>query len=200
MTIEHLIAFNIALIAAILSPGPAFLVATKTTLSAGRGAGIAIGCGLGLMAAMWTLAALLGLEIIFEPFPWAYALVRGVGAVYLIYIAVGMWRGARDGIASTMQPARRAFRQGFVINALNPKSVLFAAAVLVVVFPKGMSTAENTIIVLNHLVVEITFYTTLAFALSTPAVSASYLKAKVYIDRTASVILGALGLKLLFGL
>ncbi|EDQ02868.1 indolepyruvate ferredoxin oxidoreductase, partial [Sulfitobacter indolifex HEL-45] len=57
MEISHLIAFNIALIASILSPGPAFLIALKTTLSSGRQAGVAVGLGLGLVASFWTLAA-----------------------------------------------------------------------------------------------------------------------------------------------
>ncbi|HBB82909.1 MAG TPA: lysine transporter LysE, partial [Sulfitobacter sp.] len=59
MELSHLIAFNIALIASILSPGPAFLIALKTTLSSGRRAGVAVGLGLGLVASFWTLAALL---------------------------------------------------------------------------------------------------------------------------------------------
>ncbi len=84
MTIEHLIAFNIALLAAIASPGPALLVAIQTTLSSGRASGIAIGCGMGLMAAVWTLMALLGLEAVFQFVPWAYALVRTIGACYLL--------------------------------------------------------------------------------------------------------------------
>ncbi len=87
MTIEHLIAFNIALLAAIASPGPAFLIAVKTTLGAGRPAGMAIGFGLGAMAAIWTLMALLGLEGIFQLVPWAYTSAKVAGALYLIYIA-----------------------------------------------------------------------------------------------------------------
>ncbi len=197
MTFEHLLAFNIALFAAIASPGPALLVAIRTTLSGGRPAGIAIGCGLGLMAAIWTLMALLGLETVFRLFPWAYAAAKFAGAAYLLYVAYKMWTGARDGIGVESRPNNHAFRQGFLINLLNPKSVLFAAAVLIVVFPAGMSGMENAVVVLNHLVIEILFYTALAFGMSTRAVSQRYLRAKVYIDRAASVILGALGLRLL---
>ena len=197
MTIEHLIAFNIALLAAIASPGPALLVAIQTTLQSGRRAGIAIGCGLGLMAAIWTLLALLGLEAIFQLMPWAYAIAKFVGALYLLYIAWGMWRGGRKKVKAETRPARHAFRQGFLINILNPKSVLFAAAVLIVIFPTNMTFFENAIVVTNHLMIEVLFYTTLACVMSTRAVSDRYLKAKVYIDRTASVILGALGLRLL---
>ena len=199
MTIEHLIAFNIALFAAIASPGPALLVAIQTTLKSGRRSGIAIGCGLGLIAAVWTLMALLGLEAIFQLVPWAYAFVRIVGACYLIYLAWGMWRGARDKLEPAARPARHAFRQGVLINLTNPKSVLFAAAVLIVIFPAGMSPVENALVVINHLVIEILFYTALAIGMSTSAVSSAYLKARVYIDRAASIVLGALGLRLLVG-
>lgn len=197
MTIEHLIAFNIALFAAIASPGPALLVAIRTSLSSGRQAGIAIGCGLGFMASLWTLMALLGLEAVFQLFPWAYAVVKILGALYLMYIAWQMWVGARKGVDTEIKPATHAFHQGFLINVLNPKSVLFAAAVLIVIFPANMTVVENASVVLNHLIVEVGFYMALAFGMSTQAVSARYLKAKPYIDRTSSLILGALGLRLL---
>jgi len=198
MEFTHLIAFNVALFAAIASPGPALLVAIKTTLSSGRQAGIAVGLGLGLVASLWTLAALLGLDALFLAFPWAYAAVKFIGATYLIYIAYGMWVGARDAVQTEMKPAAHAFRQGVMINILNPKSVLFAAAVLVVIFPAGMTMAENLFIVANHLAIEVLFYTALAFGMSRASVSQNYMKAKVYIDRVAAGILGLLGLRLLF--
>ncbi len=197
MELTHLIAFNIALLAAIASPGPAMLVSIKTTLTSGRRAGIALGLGLGTMACLWTLAALLGLEAIFLAFPWAYAAVKFVGALYLIYIAYGMWRGARDPMQSNVQPARHAYRQGIMVNFLNPKSVLFAAAVLVIIFPAGMTMTENLIVVANHFLVEAICYTGLALSMSRASVNNGYLRAKAHIDRAASVILGALGLRLL---
>ncbi len=198
MELTHVIAFNIALFAAIASPGPALLVAIRTTLTGGRKAGIAVGLGLGLVASLWTLAALLGLEAVFLAFPWAYALVKTVGALYLIYVAYNMWRSARDKVETEMKPAAHAFRQGVLINALNPKSVLFAAAVLVVIFPTNMTLGENLFVVANHLMIEWVFYTLLALGMSRPAVSARYLRAKVYIDRIAAGVLGLLGLRLLF--
>lgn len=197
MGLEHLIAFNLALMAAILSPGPAMLVAIQTSLTSGRLAGILCGIGLALMASMWTLLALLGLDAVFEIVPWGYAAVKFVGAAYLLYIAWSMWQGAKKDIRSESTLVPNAFFQGIMINALNPKSVLFAAAVLVVIFPAGMSASENTLIVLNHLVVEIIFYCGLAMVMSTGSVREKYLKAKFYLDRAASLVLGALGIRLL---
>ena len=113
MSAEHLIAFNLALLAALASPGPALLVAIRTSLSAGRRAGAAVGLGLGLVAACWTLMALLGLDAVFALAPWAYAAAKIAGALYLLYIA---WRrlggGARNRSPPSVKPARRAFRDG----------------------------------------------------------------------------------------
>ena len=197
MTFEQMAAFNVVLLVAIASPGPALLFAIRTTLSAGRRAGISTGLGLGLMAATWTLMALLGLDAVFRLFPWAYMAAKTAGAAYLLYIAFQMWRGARADVSENTRLVQHSFRQGFMINLLNPKSVLFAGAVLVVVFPAEISLAEKTLVALNHLIVEFSFYTALAFWMSTQAVRRRYLRAKVYIDRAASVILGALGLRLL---
>ena len=197
MTIEQLLGFNLALFVAIASPGPAFLVAIQTTVSAGRRSGVAIGCGLAITAAMWTLMALLGLEVVFTIFPWAYAAMKTLGAIYLIYIAWNMWQGARDEVQTSVKPTRNSFKQGLLINVLNPKSVLFAAAVLVVIFPASMPWTDNLIVVVNHLVIEVIFYFALAFGMSTAIVRKTYLKMKLYIDRSASVVLGGLGIRLL---
>ena len=85
MELAHIIAFNTTLIVAILVPGPSLLYLTQQSLRGGRSAGIAAALGLGLMASLWTLAALVGLESLFRIFPWAYALLKTVGALYLIW-------------------------------------------------------------------------------------------------------------------
>ena len=198
MRVEHLVAFNIAFIAAWLSPGPALLVAMRTSLTAGVRSGFAVGCGLGLMASIWTLMALLGLQSVFQLFPPAYMTIKILGAFYLMFIAWKTWQGSRQPLEDKVQAARHAFREGFIINLLNPKAMLFAAAVLIVVFPPGLSIVEKVIIVTNHLVLEVVFYLLLALFMNTPAVSQWYLKAKLYFDRVAEVVLGALGTRILF--
>ena len=198
MTWQHLLAFNLALLVAIASPGPALLVAIRTTVSSGRVAGMQVGAGLGLIAAGWTLAALLGFEAIFRWFPGAYLLISVAGACYLMYIAFSLWRGAKHPVRADTGIERRAFVQGIMINALNPKSVMFAAAVLIVVFPPDLRPVDKAIVVANHLLVELGFYAVLASAMSSPVVRDRYLRAKAAIDRTAALVLGLLALRLLF--
>lgn len=197
MTLAQLLAFNVTLLVAMATPGPALLVAVQTNLSAGRRSGIAVGAGLGLVAAAWTLMALIGFAAVFELFPAAYVGAKTAGAAYLLYLAYRMWRDASTPVGALPRPARHAFRQGLFINLFNPKSVLFAAAVLIAIFPGGLSLGSSAVIALNHLLIEVSFYTVLAVCLNTEAVAGRYLRAKTWIDRGAAAVLGALGLRIL---
>ena len=195
----HLIAFNLTLLAAMASPGPALLLALRTSLAYGPVAGIATGAGLGLMAAAWTAAALLGLGLVFTLFPFAYVAIKTLGALYLIWIAYTLWRDARKPLSQSgpALPRGRAFRTGLLVNLGNPKSVLFASAVLLVIFPADLGLAAKALIVANHFLVELAVYTGFALLLSTPPARAGYLRAKPLLDRIAASVLGLLGLRLL---
>ena len=202
MTLAHLLAFNVTLLAAFLSPGPAMLYALRNTLRGGLGMGLATGCGLALVAAGWTLAAFLGLQAVFALVPWAYGALKFAGAAYLIWLAWHIWRDAGAPLPAapdrpTGQLALRAFGMGMLVNLANPKSVLFAAAVLVVIFPAGLSAADIALVVGNHLLLEILGYGLIAWTLSRPTARAAYLGARRWLDRLAALVMGALGLRLL---
>ncbi|MEM1079251.1 MAG: LysE family translocator [Pseudomonadota bacterium] len=198
MELSQVLAFNAALLVAMASPGPALLVLTQTALSAGRVRAIWTGVGLALVASLWTVSALLGLDAVFTHFPAAYTIAKTVGPLYLIYIAWTTWRSARGSLVEMPRTAPgAAFRRGAMINLLNPKAVLFVAGVLVVMFPPGLSAGQITFVALNHLFVEVTIYSLLAVALSRPGARAGYLAAKTWLDRMCSVVLGGLGVRLL---
>ena len=198
MELAHIVAFNLTLLAAIASPGPSLLYLIRTALAHGRATGMAAALGLASMAALWTLAALLGLDVLFRLFPWAFGVMKTAGALYLLWLAVQMWRGARDPITAAKPPSRRsAFLGGLAINLANPKSVLFAAAVILVIFPQGLTPTEKGLIFLNHLGVEMIVQPAIAIAMSVAPIRSRYLKLKPIFDRTASMVLGALGLRLL---
>ncbi|MEP3639423.1 MAG: LysE family transporter [Paracoccaceae bacterium] len=197
MSWESLLAFNGVLLAALASPGAAFLYILRTSISSGRAAGIATGMGLGTMAAIWTLAALLGLESVFRLFPWTYTVLKLGGAFYLIWLAVQTWRHAKRPMGDAPTPRSRAFLGGLLVNLGNPKSALFAAAVIVVVFPKGLDARDIGLIVANHWLLEILFYTLCATALSSDSARKGYLGFKPVFDRIAATLLGAFGLRLI---
>ncbi|WP_323768657.1 LysE family translocator [Antarctobacter sp.] len=195
----HFLAFNLTLLAALAAPGPALLFALRQSISGGFSVGFATGGGLALMAALWTGAALLGLEVLFRLFPAAFVIMKVVGALYLLWIAYSLWRDAHQPVGDSPRPHGRAFVDGMLVNLANPKSVLFAASVLVVIFPPDMTLAAKAMVVGNHFAVELIAYGAFAALLSTQRARAGYLRLKPVIDRIAALVLGALGLRLLLG-
>ena len=81
-------------------------------------------------------------------------------------------------------------------NKIPRWRALFAAAVLVVIFPPDLAYSDMAIIALNHLIIEIVFYGFVAFAMAAPAISAGYVRAKPILDRIAAVVMAALGVRL----
>ena len=156
-----------------------------------------LGDGVGFRASVWTLLALLGLDSVFRLSPWAYVFMKTAGACYLLYLAWSTWRNARQPVDYKARAAKHAFRDGILLNMTNPKSVLFAATVLIVIFPPDLPLYAKAFIMVNQFVVEFATYTLLAFVLSTKSVSEKYLAAKTWLDRFAAIVLGGLGLRLL---
>ena len=198
MEITHIIAFNFVLLAAMASPGPSMLFLIKTTLAKGQRAGIAAASGLALMAALWTLAALLGAHGIFQIFPILYATLKIAGASYLIWMALSAWKSAGKSVtAAEHSPTNSLFISGFLVNIGNPKSVLFAAAVITAIFPPEMSGFDKALIFANHLLVEMTLLPLLAVLLSIGTVNRAYQSLKYHIDKITAVALGFVGIRLL---
>jgi len=197
LELAHIIAFNATLLAAIASPGPAMLYFIRTTLASGRASGLYTVWGLGVMAATWTALAFMGLDAVFALFPWAFVILKTVGALYLLWISYQTWKHARSRLSDAPKPAASAFLGGVLVNLSNPKSVLFSAAVIMVIFPQDMGWADKALIVTNHLVIEFIVGSALVLAFSTKHVSAGYLRAKPILDRIAATVLGLLGLRLL---
>jgi threonine/homoserine/homoserine lactone efflux protein len=196
VTAADLLAFNAMLLAAWIAPGPAMLVALRAAVTGGRRAGVVTGLGLATVSSLWTLAALLGLDALFRLAPWAYGALKVAGALYLMLLAWRTWRSASEPVPAGGPRVGRAFRTDLLVNLANPKSVLFSAAVLVVIFPAGLGPGAMAAIVANHLVVEAAAYALLAAAAGGGPAARTYLRAKPWLDRVTASVLGALGLRL----
>ncbi|CUH41046.1 Threonine efflux protein [Jannaschia seosinensis] len=198
LTLAHLAAFNVALFFAVAAPGPAFLLCTQAALRGGLREGAMTGFGLAVMAGIWTLAALLGLEALFAVFPLAYTVMKVGGAFVVLVFAVQTWRAAHVPVdAAPPVSGRRAFLKGFLLNLGNPKSILFAAGVLLIIFPPGLSAAEMTLVTANHIALELAVYSGLAAIISQDAVRLRYVALKPVLMRIMALVLGGLGLRLL---
>ena len=110
-----------------------YIVGRSTLQGARAGAVAALGIGAGCCVHM--LAAALGLSALLAASATAFTVVKLIGAAYLIYLGVSLWRSgprphATGRPAAPRAPLRVVFAQGVLTNVLNPKVALFFLAFL----------------------------------------------------------------------
>lgn len=184
---------------ALATPGPALVSISQKAIAEGRGPALLFGLGLGFGATSWVLASMLGLGIILHRFPVLITAMTLLGGGYLIYTAWHIWRGA-DAPLNETGAAANGFWAGYLLNVSNPKPILFFASLFLSVFPEPFTLASGAVVYLSMLALELSFFTAVALTLTTPHIRARALRAKPVIDRTAAVVIGALGVWLLAGL
>lgn len=125
--------FAIAALALIVVPGPAVIYVLAQSVAHGRRAGLASVAGIATGALVHVLAAVVGLSSLLVSSAIAFTVVKYLGAAYLVYLGIRRILG-RDGsitlVDAPPKPLRRLFRDGFVVNVLNPKVALFFLAFL----------------------------------------------------------------------
>src|SRR5260221_8719561 len=126
--------FSLAAILLLLTPGPAVLYIVARSVEQGRIAGLASVCGITTGTLVHVLAAALGLSALLASSALAFAVVKYAGAAYLIYIGVQRILSRADTPTAQSELPRRSlgrlYRDGFVVNLLNPKTALFFLAFL----------------------------------------------------------------------
>lgn len=128
--------YLVASILIILAPGPSVLFAIARAISWGRAAAIATVAGNAL--GMFTLSVLVafGLGPILQRSEIAFIAVQILGGIYLIYLGIEAIRHSRMQAAEMINQgevrpsALRSIRDGFWVGALNPKGLVFFAAIL----------------------------------------------------------------------
>jgi threonine/homoserine/homoserine lactone efflux protein len=126
--------FAVAAILLLLTPGPAVLYIVARSVEQGRIAGLASVCGITTGTLFHVLAAALGLSALLASSALAFAIVKYAGAGYLIYIGVRRILNRAEAPAEQAHLPRRSlgrlYRDGVVVNLLNPKTALFFLAFL----------------------------------------------------------------------
>jgi len=125
--------FVAASVAVVIVPGPTVTVIIANSLRAGAGAGImnVVGTQIGLAIMLLVLA--FGFASIVEQMAGVFDIVRLVGAGYLIWLGLKLWRSggalAEAGPPSVNRTSRSGyFFQGFLVIWSNPKALFFFGA------------------------------------------------------------------------
>ncbi|MEQ8368528.1 MAG: LysE family translocator [Roseicyclus sp.] len=147
MATTDIAAFIVVASLLVMSPGPNGVLIAKTVPTSGRMAGFANIAGFVTAFFVHGTLSIIGISIILVQSAIAFAALKYVGAAYLCWIGLralhAAWKG--DMVAGPTAPARRqrtlvrAYFEGFLTNALNPKVSMFYLAA----FPQFITIGET---------------------------------------------------------
>jgi threonine/homoserine/homoserine lactone efflux protein len=119
-----------------ITPGPGIFYVAARTLAGGRAEGVASSFGTGLGGMVHVLAGAVGVSAVVLASAELFTAVKLVGAAYLVWLGIRTVRAARDDAVAALDGApgappigaRRAFREGVLVEVMNPKTAAFFLA------------------------------------------------------------------------
>lgn len=125
--LSTILAFSAATIALLFIPGPAVIYILNRSVSDGRDVGLAAVLGLEVGDAIQATFAAVGLSAVLAASASLFNMVKWAGVFYLLYVGIRtlVTRPSALGEDHIHVSRKQAFRQGIVVNALNPKTALF---------------------------------------------------------------------------
>lgn len=192
---------TVALIWAVaaVTPGPNFLVAVRCSVGGSRRTGFAAAAGTVAGTAVWGIAGWLGITTLFSAAPLAYAALKILGGLYIIYLGLRLvWSARRKPVAGeapielVFGPAR-AFRLGLFTNLSNPKTAAFVASLFAAAVPAGAAWWHGGAAVALMLAISTLWYTVLVLSLTNVRVAGAYRAARRAVDAATGALFVGFG-------
>ncbi|WP_424494719.1 LysE family translocator [Salinimicrobium sp. GXAS 041] len=129
---EQLLPFLTASILLTLSPGPNIIFVLVQGMANGKKHGIVTSAGLVTGILIHTSLVAFGISAIIRASEMTFIIIKILGALYLFYLAFIVWKSEADITYTTQNVHQKSlfslFRQGFLMNVLNPKVTIFFLA------------------------------------------------------------------------
>jgi threonine/homoserine/homoserine lactone efflux protein len=130
-----------AIVVGAASPGPSFVFVTRTAIALSRRDGLAAALGMGVGGVVYGGLGLFGLQAILAQVEWLYLILKVLGGLYLLWLAVALWRTAAQPIAvpKTAEGRPRSVRRSFTLAAVtqlsNPKAAVVYGSIFAAFLP-----------------------------------------------------------------
>jgi threonine/homoserine/homoserine lactone efflux protein len=170
--------FCLAATALIVIPGPAVLYIVAQSVGQGRRAGLVSASGVATGGFVHVLGAAIGISGLLLSSATLFSVVKFAGAAYLIYLGGRRLLGLEASalVAPRVSRSRRQlYRDGAVVNILNPKTALFFYAFLPQFLDPGRGSVALQALVLGMLFVAIALMSDTVWALASGS-AAGWLK------------------------
>ncbi|MDX8354278.1 LysE family translocator [Cognatiyoonia sp. IB215182] len=193
-----------AFLLGIASPGPNVLSVMGTSMSVGRGSGMALAMGVAIGSFTWAVLTVLGLSALLAAYASALLVIKVLGGVYLLWLAYKAFRSAaarHDIEAKELAGGRRTklgyLRRGYIIQMTNPKAALSWIAIISLGLQDGAPFWVGAVIVLGTFILSVILHLIYAIAFSTDVMVRFYGKARRGIQAVLGTFFALAGLRLL---
>ncbi|CAM5789496.1 MULTISPECIES: LysE family translocator [Brevibacillus] len=138
--------FVMAAAALLIIPGPAVFYIMARSIDQGKRAGLVSVLGVSLGGSVHVLAGAIGVSAILMTSATAFAIVKYLGAAYLIYLGCKTLFSASAGTTSEIPTAprkrlRKIFYESALVEVMNPKTALFFLSF----FPQFISPSAGSV-------------------------------------------------------
>jgi len=191
---------------AVISPGPNFVMITRTSLGTSRRSGLFTALGIATGSGLFALAGLTGLLLLITAIPYFTELSRFLGGGYLAWLGLEMLASNRQGLSSchTSKPgstqefrAPTAFRIGLLTNLSNPKAWAFYLSIFTLVLQPGTPLLTRTLLNLAMFAISLAWYALVVLLLSDSRVQSGFIRAQPQIQRGLGLLLIILASRLI---
>jgi threonine/homoserine/homoserine lactone efflux protein len=192
---ETLAVFALASLALIAFPGPSVFYILARSFAGGRRAGLVSMLGVETGGLVHVAAATLGLSALLASSAVAFGVVKYAGAAYLIWLGISRLR-TKEAPELPPMPDGQVFRQGVLVNVLNPKTALFFLAFLPQFVDPEAGAASLQAAILGLLFVAIAFVSDGIYALVGGSVAERIRRSPAVrrrLDRASGAVLIGLG-------
>ena len=190
MDINSLLGISFVCAMGAISPGPSLAVVLRNTISGGRTQGVMTGIGHGIGLGIYAFIAVMGLSSLLLANKQIFNLIQWAGALFLIWLAFNMITYRPSGIYNEYEGNwRRGFLEGFMIAFLNPKILVFMAAVFSQFINPDISSAGRFIMAIMAGVIDTIWYVLVAAVLAGTPIINKLRKNAGLIDRSIGIIM-----------
>ncbi|EJD6474377.1 MULTISPECIES: LysE family translocator [Providencia] len=199
---NEVIAVATITILAVISPGPDFAMVTRNSYTYGIKTGLLCALGIAIGVQVHVFYTVFGITLVIMNSPTLFLIVKLIGVIYLVYIGFNSLTNkvkiSSNNAVSRPLSALNAFKNGFLTNALNPKTMFFVVSV----YSQVISTQNSIWLNLSYgLFISFAhwlWFSLIAIFFATPVVRNKILNYQFIMDRTIGALLILLGLSLLF--
>jgi threonine/homoserine/homoserine lactone efflux protein len=195
--------YCIAAIIIVLAPGPSVLFVLARAIAWGRATAVATVAGNVMGAFSLSVVVAVGLGPILQRSEFAFIAVQVLGGFYLIYLGIVAIKHSQIHASDItnqgdIRPSKwRSMREGFWVGALNPKGMVFFAAILPQFVDREAGNVTSQLILMGAIFAVIALFSDGTWGILAGTIRnwlATELKRLVFMRMTGGIVMIILGL------